>query len=217
MHQFVLADEINRASPRTQSSLLEAMQEQTVSVDGRSYPLPQPFFVIATQNPTEFVGAFPLPEGELDRFGLSFSVGYPGKEEGRQILNRLRFRDPLEGVEPVASPEDILQIRALVREIYVDAKVQDYILEIVEQSRSNKFIRLGASPRCSQHLQLAAQAWALMNQRGFVVPKDVLSVAVAVLSHRLILSTEAKLAHKSAAEVTELVIRGSSVPVGIKI
>ena len=217
MHQFVLADEINRASPRTQSSLLEAMQEQTVSVDGRSYPLPQPFFVIATQNPTEFVGAFPLPEGELDRFGLSFSVGYPRREEGRQILNRFRFRDPLEGVEPVASPEDILEIRDLVREIYVDTKVQDYILEIVEQSRGSKFVRLGASPRSSQHLQLAAQACALMNGRGFVVPKDVLSVAVPVLSHRLVLSTEAGLAHKSAAEVTELVVRTSSVPVGIKI
>jgi MoxR-like ATPase len=217
MHQFVLADEINRASPRTQSSLLEAMQEQTVSVDGRSYPLPQPFFVVATQNPTEFVGAFPLPEGELDRFGMSFSVGYPRREEGRQILNRFRFRDPLEGLVPVASPEDILEIRSLVREIYVDPKVQDYILEIVEHSRNSKFVRLGASPRSSQHLQLAAQARALMNQRGFVVPKDVLSMAVPVLSHRLILSTEAKLAHKSASEVLELVIRNSTVPVGIKI
>jgi MoxR-like ATPase len=217
MHQFILADEINRASPRTQSSLLEAMQEETVSVDGRSYPLPQPFFVIATQNPTEFVGAFPLPEGELDRFGLSFSVGYPRREEGRQILNRFRFRDPLEGLEPVASPEDILELRALVREIYVDPKVQDYILDIVERSRHNKFIRLGASPRSSQHLQLAAQARALINQRGFVVPEDVRLVAVAVLSHRLVLSSEARLSHKSAAEVTEMVVRSSTIPVGMKI
>jgi MoxR-like ATPase len=144
-------------------------------------------------------------------------VGYPRREEGRQILNRFRFRDPLDGVEPVASPEDIGKIRDLVREIYVDAKVQDYILEIVEQSRHSKFVRLGASPRSSQHLQLAAQAWALMNGRGFVVPKDVLSVAVPVLSHRLVLSTEAKLAHKSAVEVMEHVVRSSSVPVGIKI
>ena len=217
MHQFVLADEINRASPRTQSSLLEAMQEETVSVDGRSYPLPQPFFVIATQNPTEFVGAFPLPEGELDRFGLSFSVGYPQREEGRQILNRFRFRDPLDGVEPVASPEDIFQIRALAREVFVDPKVQDFILEIVERSRGSSQVRLGASPRASQHLQLAAQTWALMYQRGFVVPKDVLSVALPVLAHRLVLSTDARLSHKTAAEVLEALVRSCAIPVGIKI
>jgi MoxR-like ATPase len=217
MHQFVLADEINRASPRTQSSLLEAMQEETVSVDGRSYALPRPFFVIATQNPTEFVGAFPLPEGELDRFGLSFSVGYPQREEGRQILNRFRFQDPLQTLQAVASPEDVLAIRALVREIYVDPKVQDFILEIVERSRDNDYVRLGASPRASQHLQLAARARALMNRRGFVVPNDVLKLAQPVLAHRLVLSTEAGLSHKSAKEVVELVVRSSAIPVGVKI
>jgi MoxR-like ATPase len=217
MHQFILADEINRASPRTQSSLLEAMQEETVSVDGRSHPLPQPFFVIATQNPTEFVGAFPLPEGELDRFGLSFSVGYPHREEGRQILNRFRFRDPLAGLEPAASPEDILSIREVVREVYVDAKIQDYILEIVERTRSSSDIRLGASPRSSQHLQLAAQARALMSRRGFVVPRDVQSVAVPVLAHRLVLSAEARLSRKSPSDVLESVVRSCTIPVGIKI
>jgi MoxR-like ATPase len=217
MHQFILADEINRASPRTQSSLLEAMQEETVSVDGRSYPLPQPFFVIATQNPTEFVGAFPLPEGELDRFGLSFSVGYPGREEGRKILNLIRLQDSMRTLEAVASPDDLIDIRGMVRNIYIDTKVQDFILEIVERSRSSPDIRLGASPRASQHLQLAAQARALMNRRGFVVPGDVLAVAGPVLAHRLVLATDARLSHKSSEEVLELILRNSAIPLGIKI
>jgi MoxR-like ATPase len=217
VHQFILADEINRASPRTQSSLLEAMQEETVSVDGRSYPLPQPFFVIATQNPTEFVGAFPLPEGELDRFGLSFSVGYPGREEGRKILDIMRRQDPMWTLEAVASPDDLIDIRRMVRGIYIEAKVQDFILEIVERTRSNPHVRLGASPRASQHLQLAAQARALMNRRGFVVPGDVLAVAGPVLAHRLVLATDARLSHKSSQEVLELILRNSAIPVGIKI
>jgi MoxR-like ATPase len=217
MHQFILADEINRASPRTQSSLLEAMQEETVSVDGRSHPLPQPFFVIATQNPTEFVGAFPLPEGELDRFGLSFSVGYPQRGEGRQILDRIRFQDPLETLEAVASPDDILEIRALVRQVYIDPKVQDFILEISERSRNSNYIRLGASPRASQHMQLAAQARALINHRGFVIPNDVLTVVQPVLAHRLVLTTDARLSHKSSADVLALIVRNSAIPVGIKI
>ncbi len=217
MHQFILADEINRASPRTQSSLLEAMQEETVSVDGRSYPLPQPFFVIATQNPSEFVGAFPLPEGELDRFGLSFSIGYPHRKEEPDILNRFRSSDPLAYAHPVAEPGDITLIRRLVREIHVSAGVQDFMLEISERTRSSRYVDLGASPRASGHLQLAAQARALMSRRAFVVPEDILAMARPVLAHRLVLSAEARKDSLSSADLVQQIVAKSRIPVGIKL
>ncbi len=217
MHQFVLADEINRASPRTQSSLLEAMQERTVSVDGRSYELPQPFFVVATQNPSEFVGTFPLPEGEMDRFGLSFSIGYPHRSEERQILNRFRNEDPLAELSAVAGPQEVVAIRGMVREVFVSAAVQDYIVEITRSTRQNPHVRLGASPRATQHLQLAAQAQALMSGRGFVVPEDVLSLAGAVLAHRIVLSNQARMEQKSAREVVDSLVGESPIPVGMKL
>ncbi len=217
MHQFILADEINRASPQTQSSLLGAMQEGSVSADGRTYPLPQPFFVIATENTSEFVGTFPLPEGELDRFGLSISIGYPRKEQERDILNRFRITEPFNDLKPVISPEHIIEIRSTVRKIYLSQSIQDYIIDITRETRASKYIRLGASPRATQHLQLAAQGIALLRNREYVIPDDVRSVLKPVLSHRLILSPEAQMEKRTTGEVISEIVERIPLPLGIKL
>ena len=215
MHQFVLADEINRASPRTQSSLLEVMQEGSVTVDGTTHELPQPFFVIATQNPTSFLGAFPLPEGELDRFGVSFSLGYPEGEDEMEILSRFQEADPLQELQPVSTPETVLGARASIRRIHVDDKVKRFIADIASETRSSSHLKLGMSPRASQHLMLAAQAGAFFQGRDFVIPEDVLGMAPAVLAHRLILSGEARMEGINPRQIVSRILGKVKIPTGL--
>ena len=183
---ILLADEINRATPRTQSSLLECMEEGQVTVDGETRRLEQPFFVVATQNPVEIQGTFPLPEAQLDRFFMRLAMGYPQKESERQMLNAFVRENPLDSLEPVMSREELLEGRRQVREIRAGEAVQDYILAIVEATRSHEKIRLGVSPRGSLALLRASQAWAGISGRDYVIPDDVKVVCCDVLSHRLL-------------------------------
>lgn len=183
---ILLADEINRATPRTQSSLLECMEEGQVTVDGETRRLEQPFFVVATQNPVEIQGTFPLPEAQLDRFFMRLAMGYPQKESERQMLNAFVRENPLDSLEPVMSREELLGGRRQVREIRAGEAVQDYILAIVEATRSHEKIRLGVSPRGSLALFRASQAWAGISGRDYVIPDDVKAVCCDVLSHRLL-------------------------------
>ena len=216
MHQFILADEINRASPRTQSSLLEAMQEGSVTVEGVTHALPQPFFVIATQNPVTFVGVFHLPEGELDRFGISFSLGYPTDRAEKEILDRFQSDDPLTGLRPVASAEEIVALRGAVRLVQVDDSIKDYVIALAARTRDNPLLKLGASPRCSQHVLLAAQAFALADGRDFVLPEDVRAMLPVVVPHRLVLSAEARIENLDAATVLQRVVDSVPVPTGVR-
>ena len=183
---ILLADEINRATPRTQSALLEAMSEQQISAEGQTRKLARPFFVIATQNPIEHAGTYPLPESQLDRFMLKFDVGYPGAEDEKRILNEHALGDTLQNVERVLSREDVLVVQEAVKKVRVEASISDYILEIVNETRAHPKLVSGASPRGSVSLYRAAQALALIENRDFVVPDDVKTLAVAVLSHRVI-------------------------------
>jgi MoxR-like ATPase len=215
MHQFVLADEINRASPRTQSSLLEAMQEGSVTIDGVTHRLPEPFFVVATQNPATFTGSFHLPEGEIDRFGVSFSIGYPNEEDEMTVLSRFQEKNPLDEIKPIATAQEIGDIRTAVTQVHVSEKIRAFIIDIVRRTREHKLVELGASPRSSQHLQRAAQGRALMHGRVFVIPEDVIALAPSVLAHRLIMSSEAKMAESEPVVLVERIVEACEVPVGI--
>ena len=183
---FVLVDEINRATPRTQSSLLESMAEGQVTVDGQRRPLDKPFFLIATQNPVEMAGTFPLPEAQLDRFLISLSLGYPDFEDEVLILEREEHGDPLFELQPVLSPADILTLQDMVRQVGVVRPLKTYIIQLLHATRTHPDILLGVSPRGGVALQRAAQAMALLNRRDFVTPDDIKAVAAAVLNHRLI-------------------------------
>jgi MoxR-like ATPase len=216
LHQFILADEINRASPRTQSSLLEAMQEETVTVDGQSYDLPQPFFVIATQNPITFTGTFPLPEAELDRFGISFSLGYASNREELEILGMKKSVNPFKVLKPVTEPNEIIKIKNLAEEIHVSDQIKEYIITLANKIRSSHYVKLGVSPRSMQHLVAAAQTHALSQERAFVIPEDVVELAIPVLGHRIILSTEAHMERKSAGDILSDFLATIPVPTGRK-
>jgi MoxR-like ATPase len=216
MHQFILADEINRASARTQSSLLEAMQEHSVSVDGATRPLPEPFFVIATQNPLSFAGTFPLPEGQLDRFGVSFSLGYPPGPDAVAILSRFQDEDPLAGLAPVIQPEDVAAVRARVRKVFVDEKIKAYIVTLAEKTRTSARLRLGMSPRGTQHLLLAAQTGAFLEGRDHVLPDDVIAASDIVIPHRLQLRAEARLENITAAQVVKEIVSQVKAPTGLE-
>ncbi|QSF49704.1 MoxR family ATPase [Thermosynechococcus sp. GLH187] len=183
---ILLADEINRATPRTQSALLEVMEEYQVTIDGVTYPLPQPFFVIATQNPVEYQGTFPLPEAQLDRFALCFSLGYPTEEEELQMLQRVQGGLDVNQLEPCLSLAEIQQLRQQVLQVRVDSVLQKYILALVRASRESDRITLGVSPRGTVMLQRTAQALAFLNGRDYVLPDDVKQLAPHVLAHRLI-------------------------------
>lgn len=215
MHQFILGDEINRASARTQSSLLEAMQEHTVTVDGRTVALPEPFFVVATQNPSTFAGTFLLPESQTDRFGVSLSIGYPASGEEITILERFKVDNPIEEVEPVTSGEEILEIRKAVRTVRTSRKIDEFLVAVADNTRKNSKIRLGMSPRATQHLLLASQTQALMEGRDYVIPEDVLETVHAVLAHRLVLSAEARVGNQSAHGVIDEILKKTPVPTGI--
>jgi MoxR-like ATPase len=182
----VLADEINRTTPRTQSALLEAMSEGQVSVDGQTHPLPRPFLVIATQNPLEFEGTYPLPESQLDRFLLRISVGYPDRACQREILSSHRCGEPVDHLQPVLTGAQILELQEAVRAVKVDPAVAEYVLDLVQATRASEELHVGVSIRGGLSLYRAAQAWALAEGRDFVVPDDVKHLAVAVLAHRVI-------------------------------
>lgn len=215
MHQFILADEINRASPRTQASLLEGMQEGSVTVDSKTYQLPTPFFVIATQNPINFIGVFHLPEGELDRFGISLTLGYPPPEEEKNILDQ-ETSNLFQKLKPVVAPEDIKSLRTLVRSVTISEKLREFIVAIANKTRKTPLLRLGISPRASQHVMLAAQAQALLNRRNFLIPEDVLYVVNIVLRHRIILSPKARMDELSTDHIIEKLLKEVPIPTGLK-
>jgi MoxR-like ATPase len=211
--QIVLADEVNRATPRTQAALLEAMAERRVTVDGVSHELSPPFLVMATQNPIDHEGTFPLPEAQLDRFLVRLSLGYPSMEEEIKMLEMLERGHPMEALQPVVSTADLLAAQRAVREIFVDAKIRRYLMEIVHRTRQHEDVALGGSPRASLALFRTAQALAAVNGRSFVRPDDVKNMAAAVLTHRLILRPESRLRKVTAAAVVTEVLEGVRVPV----
>ncbi len=208
----LLADEINRATPRTQAALLEAMQEQQVTVDGVTRPLPRPFLVLATQNPVEYEGTFPLPEAQLDRFLMRLSLGYPAPQEERRLLTHLQRAHPIETLRPVAEAADLAALQPLVWEIHVDETLQTYIVDLVNATRRHPDLALGASPRASLALFRAAQALAALRGRGHVEPEDVQFLAPDVLTHRLILRPEASLRGRTAAGVMQEILRETPLP-----
>ncbi len=211
--QTLLADEINRTTPRTQSALLEAMAERRVSVDGQTYALKPPFLVIATQNPVDHEGTFPLPEAQLDRFLIRLSVGYPGIEEEAKMLGRLQHGHPIEEISPVVAAADWVACQEAVREVHVDDKVRKYLLEIVHGTRMHDDIQLGGSPRASIALFRTAQALAAINGRNFVVPDDVKRMVQSVLGHRVILRPESRLRKVTTAALLHEITSEVRVPV----
>jgi MoxR-like ATPase len=210
--QIVLADEINRTTPRTQAALLEAMAEGRVTVDGETYRLDPPFLVVATQNPVDHEGTFPLPEAQLDRFLVRLSLGYPSKEEEAKMLELLRHEHPIDKLEAVVTAEDVIGCQQAVREVYVDPKVRDYIVEIVRNTREHDDILLGGSPRASLALGRASQALAAIRGHDFVLPDDVKRMAPAVLCHRLIVRPESRLRKVNSADVVNEILAETSVP-----
>ena len=213
MSQVVLADEINRATPRTQSAMLEAMQEQQITVDGVTYFLPRPFLVMATQNPIELEGTFPLPEAQVDRFLVKLPIGYPTKEEEHAILLRFEREDPLDELEPVITPDELVAIQRQVREVRVEESVRGYIVDVVRATRSHKDVQLGVSPRGTLSLYKCAQALAAIRGRKYVLPDDVKLLAPYVLTHRILISPATRLRGRRLADVLMDVIETVPVPV----
>jgi MoxR-like ATPase len=211
--QTLLADEINRTTPRTQSALLEAMAERRVSVDGQTYTLRPPFLVVATQNPVDHEGTFPLPEAQLDRFLIRLSLGYPGLEEEAKMLGRLQHGHPIEDISPVVSAADWVACQDAVRDVHVDDKVRRYMLEIVHGTRMHDDVQLGGSPRASIALFRTAQALAAVNGRTFVLPDDVKRMVQAVLAHRVILRPESRLRKVTTAALLHEIVSEVRVPV----
>jgi MoxR-like ATPase len=210
---IVLADEINRATPRTQSCLLESMQEQQVTVDLKTIALPRPFLIIATQNPVELEGTFPLPEAQLDRFLMRLKMGYPEATEEKTILARFQESSPLESLESVISDAELLELQRLCRRVYVSEDLKDYVIAITRATRGRPEIELGASPRASLSMHHAAQALAAVRGRDFVIPDDIKYLAVPTLAHRLIARSESRLRGHSLEELVSEVVAGVPVPV----
>lgn len=208
---IVIGDEINRASPKTQSALLEAMEERRVSVDGASHELPRPFLVIATQNPIEMEGTYPLPEAQRDRFGLRISMGYPGTAAEVAMLDRHGEVEPLDDIVPVTDAATVMRCVAITRRIFVHQRLKSYLVAIVEGTRTDPETRLGASPRAGLQLLRAAKAAAAIAGRNYVIPEDISSLAVPCLAHRVLLTTQAQLSGRSSAEVVEAAVR--AIPV----
>jgi len=210
--QVVLADEINRATPKTQSALLEAMEERQVTVDGTTYPLPRPFVVLATQNPVEFAGTFPLPEAQVDRFLMRVHLGYLDVADEVRVLDRFQTNSPIEHLQPVADAEEVVRNQQAVQEIYVDEQLRDYIARLTHRTRSHADVSLGASSRGSLGLFRAAQAKAALEQRDFVTPDDIKSLAHPLLSHRIILKPNAELRGLTPARVVSQILDGEPAP-----
>ena len=217
MSQMVLCDEINRTSPKTQSSLLEVMEEGQVTVDGKTYRMPQPFMVLATQNPVDFVGTYPLPEAQLDRFFMRVSIGYPTAEEEADILERYTAgAKPMETLEAICGSGDIVKLQQQVEAVYAAKEVRTYISQIAAASRKSNALQLGVSTRAAISLLKACQAHALMNGRDYVTPEDVQKMAEPVLAHRLVLSPEARMRNMTPQRVLASIIGSVQVPVKAK-
>ena len=208
----LLADEINRATPRTQSALLECMAERQITVDGETRVLPRPFLVMATQNPIEYEGTFPLPEAQLDRFFMRLRMGYPSFEDEATMLVNLRGQHPIETLQPVERAERIVELAPLVWQVHVNDTVRDYALRLVRATREHPDLALGASPRGSLALVRAAQAWAAMHGRDYVLPDDVKRMALPTLAHRLILRAESQLRGRTAEDIIRAVLEQTPVP-----
>ncbi len=216
MAQVVLADEINRTSPKTQAALLEVMEEHQVTVDGVSHPVPQPFIVLATQNPGEFVGTYPLPEAQMDRFFLRISIGYPTVEQEMDVLERYSGTvKPMATIEPVCTAQDIIALQQMVQQVYCSPEVRLYVANIVAATRREPALQLGASTRAAIALIHGAQACALLAGRDYIIPEDVQHMAQAVLAHRLVLSPEARMKGSSAQGIVQKIL--ASVPVPVKL
>ncbi len=213
LSHVVLADEINRATPRTQSALLEAMQEQQITIDGATHRLPRPFLVLATQNPIELEGTFPLPEAQVDRFLIKLPMGYPTEEEEHQILLRFEREDPLADLEAVTKPDELTEMQWAVRQVRVEDSVRKYVVDVVRATRAHPEIQLGVSPRGTLALYKCAQAWAAIRGREYVLPDDVKLLAPYVLTHRIIISPATRLRGREIADVLMDVIDTVSVPV----
>jgi MoxR-like ATPase len=211
--QIVLADEINRATPRTQSALLEAMEERQMSIERETIALPRPFVVIATQNPIELEGTFPLPEAQLDRFLLRLRLDYPSHAEERLILQRFKEEQPLQDLQPVLEAQQLQDLQKIIRKIHVDAGVENYIVELVRATRNHSGIELGASPRGTLALYRASQAYAAMHGRYYVLPDDVKHMARPVLSHRLIATNQSRLHGRLMEQFVDEVLQTVAVPV----
>lgn len=217
---IILADEINRAPAKVQSALLEAMQERQVTIGDQTYPVPLPFLVLATQNPIEQEGTYPLPEAQLDRFMLKLKIDYPSKEQERQILERMAVTDKKIDIKPVITPSQIAELRCVVDEIYIDDKIKDYIVNIVHATRQpqkygieiGNFINYGASPRATIYLTVAAKAHAFVQQRGYVTPQDVKSIGLDVLRHRVIVNYEAEAEDKTSEDIIKTIFDNIEVP-----
>ena len=214
MSQIVLADEINRTSPKTQSSLLEAMEERQVTVDGTTHQLPQPFMVMATQNPVEFAGTYPLPEAQLDRFFMKVAIGYPSPEEEAAILERFSTgENPMDNLSPICSAQDVIALQQAADGVYASKEVRSYIAMIAQASRRQQSLQLGISTRGAIFLLRAAQARALLQGRDYVMPEDVQEMALPVLSHRVLLSAEARMRNMTSEKVLMSVLHSVQVPV----
>ncbi|MBQ8510184.1 MAG: MoxR family ATPase [Clostridia bacterium] len=212
MTNIFLADEINRASPKTQSALLEAMEEDRVTVDGKTYNIPEPFMVIATQNPSGFVGTYPLPEAQLDRFSLKLSMGYPTLDEEVKIVESRKERTPAESVKPVVGVQLVRFLRALTADVHIDYELYKYLVSLVAATRTHSAVALGASPRASLALKRLVQAYAFMHSRNYVVPDDISEVFKVSVGHRLILKQEARLRQISCDDVIAEVLREVPAP-----
>ena len=214
MGQIVLADEINRATPKTQAALLEAMEERTVTVDGVTHPLPHPFMVLATQNPIEYEGTFPLPEAQLDRFLLRVRLGYPSPADEVRILEEQQLQHPLDTLKAVVKTKEILAAADAVKKTYVSPDVKKYIVDLTRRSRETGDVYLGASPRGSLGIFRASQAWAALQGRAYVIPDDVKVMAVPVMGHRIIVSAAARLRDLGADRIVQEIVQSVPVPGG---
>lgn len=210
--QVVLADEINRATPKTQSALLEAMEENQITVEGVTHPLPQPFMIMATQNPIEYEGTFPLPEAQLDRFLLRIHLGYPGFDDEVSIMDEQQLTHPFDELESVATPEEVLALQGKAREVYVDPLVKQYIVTLADTTRSHRDVALGASPRASLALQRTSQALALLRNRDYVLPDDVKELAEPVFAHRLVLTASSRMQGMDGRRLIQQILDSIEVP-----
>lgn len=213
MSNIILADEINRTSPKTQASMLEVMEERQVTVDGNTYKLPNPFMVLATQNPVEYLGTYPLPEAQLDRFLMKIAIGYPSQKEEINILNVYKESNPLDTLTKVVSGEDVLKMQQLVKRVKVNEVLNEYVVNIISKTRMHRSVTLGCSPRASLLLIRAAQAKAFIDERDFITPDDIKFLASSVLSHRLILKQEEQLKNVDPSEIIEDVLKIVKVPI----
>ena len=212
MTNILLADEINRASPKTQSALLEAMEEGRVTVDGKTIKIPEPFMVIATQNPSGFVGTYPLPEAQLDRFALKLTMGYPALDEEIAIVSSRETKNPIDSIKPVANVQLVRFLSALSSSVRIDEALERYIVTLVSATRNHRMISLGASPRASLALKRLAQCYAFMHSREYVIPEDIADLFVPAVSHRLTIRQEAKLGGVDAEAVAREILRSTQAP-----